>query len=286
MMGGRSSGLNETLITGRRFSFTVLVIAFALGSITILQLLPTMDEIEYSQEGYFNISKSDRARSIWNEEPVIFNQGRPELIESGPLYNVTSRELMAWFDIIVDYSEYLSERGVQWSFLFEPRDGVIKVGICDLTEEKAQLFVDIMKHYVPMGVISLQNATIIRLRAGTLPGYLTLDWEVDRYNLSSHVFVGKVTMKESKRIGENNSGGIFTYITVQVERYDKGWGENEVIVRHIGGTVGNITSSHIYAYNSPIFSVTVGQKYLFFNNKIEGEENLYTVKYIKMNMKP
>jgi len=150
-------------VSGRRFSFTVLVIAFALGSITSLQLLPTMDEIEYSQEGYFNISKSDRARSIWNEEPVIFNQGRPELIESGPLYNVTSRELMAWFDIVSDYGEYLLERGVQWSFIFEPRNGVIKVGICDLTDEKAQLFVDIMKHYVPMGVISLQNATIIKI---------------------------------------------------------------------------------------------------------------------------
>lgn len=120
----------------------------------------------------------------------------------------------------------------------------------------------------------------------TLPEYLTLDWEFDRYNLSSHVFVGKVTMKESKRIGENNSGGIFTYITVQVERYDKGEGENEVTVRHIGGTVGNMSSSVIHSHQSPIFSVTVGQKYIFFNNNIEGEENLYTVKYIKMNMKP
>ena len=274
------------VITGRRFGIGVLTLAFVLGSFNFFQLLPTIDEMEYSQAGYFTITNQDRSRQIWNEEPMIFYQGRPELIESGPLYNVTSRELMTWSDIIDDYSEYLSDRGVQLSVILEGRNSVIEVGIRDLTEEKAQLFVDTMKHYVPMGVIVLENVTIIRVRAGTLPGYLTLDWEVDRYNLSSHVFVGKVTKKESKRIGENNSGGIFTYITVQVERYDKGWGENEVIVRHIGGTVGNITSSHIYAYNSPIFSVTVGQKYIFFNNKIEGEENLYTVKYIKMNMKP
>ena len=273
-------------ITGKRFSLGVLTLAFVLGSFNTIQLLPTMNEREYSQAGYFTITDQDRSRQIWNEEPMIFYQGRPELIENGPLYNVTSREMMAWFDIIVDYSEYLSERGVQWSFLCEPRNGVIKVGICDLTEEKAQLFVDIMKHYVPMGVISLQNATIIRLSARTLPEYLTLDWEFDRYNLSSHVFVGKVTMKESKRIGENNSGGIFTYITVQVERYDKGEGEKEVTVRHIGGTVGNMSSSVIHSHHSPIFSVTVGQKYIFFNNKIEGEENLYTTHYIKMNMKP
>jgi len=150
-------------ITGRRFSIGVIALAFILGSFNTVQLLPTMDEMEYSQAGYFTITNQDRSRQIWNEEPMIFYQGRPELIERGPPYNVTSRELMAWFDIIVDYSEYLSERGVQWSFLFEPRNGVIKVGICDLTEEKAQLFVDIMKHYVPMGVISLQNATIIKI---------------------------------------------------------------------------------------------------------------------------
>jgi len=273
-------------ITGKRFGLGVLVVAFVFGSFNTIQLLPTTDDMEYSQAGYFTIMNQDRSRQIWNEEPMIFYQGRPELIESGPLYNVTSRELMAWSDIIVDYSEYLSERGVQLSVILEGRNSVLEVGICDLTEKKVQLFVDTMKHYVPMGVIVLENVTIIRVRAGTLPGYLTLDFEVNRYNLSSHVFVGKVTKKESKRIGENNSGGIFTYITVQVERYDKGWGENEVIVRHIGGTVGNMSSSVIHSHNSPIFSVTVGQKYIFFTNKIEGEENLYTVYYIKMNMKP
>ena len=151
------------VITGRRFGIGVLTLAFVLGAFNTIQLLPTMDEMEYSQAGYFTITNQDRSRQIWNEEPVIFNQGRPELIESGPLYNVTSRELMAWFDIVSDYTEYLSERGIQFSFLFEPRNGVIKVGICDLTEEKAQLFVDTMKHYVPMGVISLQNATIIKI---------------------------------------------------------------------------------------------------------------------------
>ena len=273
-------------IAGKRFGIGVLVLAFVLGSFNFFQLLPTIDEMEYSQAGYFTITNQDRSRQIWNEEPMIFYQGRPELIERRPLYNVTSRELMAWSDIIDDYSECLSERGVQLSVILEGRNSVIEVGICDLTEEKAQLFVDTMKHYVPMGVIVLENVTIIRVRAGTLPGYLTLDWEVDRYNLSSHVFVGKVTKKESKRIGENNSGGIFTYITVQVERYDKGEGENEVIVRHIGGTVGNMSSSVIHSHYGPIFSVTVGQKYIFFTNKIEGEENLYTVYYIKMNMKP
>jgi len=273
-------------ITGKRFSLGVLTLAFVLGSFNTIQLLPTMNEREYSQAGYFTITDQDRSRQIWNEEPMIFYQGRPELIENGPLYNVNSRELMAWSDIIFDYREYLSARGVQLSVVLEGRNSVIEVGICDLTEEKAQLFVDTMKHYVPMGVIVLENVTIISVRARTLPGYLTLDFEVDRYNLSSHVFVGKVTKKESKRIGENNSGGIFSYITVQVERYDKGEGEKEVTVRHIGGTVGNMSSSVIHSHHSPIFSVTVGQKYIFFNNKIEGEENLYTTHYIKMNMKP
>ncbi|MBA7605862.1 hypothetical protein ES703_12997 [subsurface metagenome] len=151
------------VVSNRRFSLGILGLAFILGSFNTVQLLPTMDEMEYSQAGYFTITNQDRSRQIWNEEPMIFYQGRPELIERGPLYNVTSRELMAWSDIIFDYGEYLSERGVQLSFLFEPRNGVIKVGICDLTDEKAQLFVELMKHYVPMGVIILQNATIIKL---------------------------------------------------------------------------------------------------------------------------
>ena len=150
-------------VSGRRFSFIVLVIAFTLGSITSLQLLPTMDEMEYSQAGYFTITNQDRSRQIWNEEPMIFYQGRPEFIESGAPYNVTSQELMAWSDIISDYGEYLSERGVQLSLVLEGRNGGIEVGIRDLTEEKAQLFVDTMKHYVPMGVIVLENVTIIKI---------------------------------------------------------------------------------------------------------------------------
>jgi hypothetical protein len=188
---------------------------------------------------------------------------------------------MAWFDIIVDYSECLSERGVQWSFLFEPRDGVIKVGICDLTEEKAQLFVDIMKHYVPMGVISLQNATIIRLSARTLPEYLTLDFEVETYNSSSHVFIGEVTRKEARKVGDNGSNITFTYVTVQVERYDKGEGENEVVVRYEGGTVDNITASEVYYSPHGTVSLIIGQKAIFFTNKVEGEENLYNTYYVK-----
>lgn len=150
-------------VSNRMFSLGILGLAFILGSFNTVQLLPTMDEMEYSQAGYFTVTNQDRSRQIWNGEPMIFYQGRPELIERGPLYNVTSRELMAWSDIIFDYREYLSERGVQLSLILEGRNGVIKVGICDLTEEKAQLFVDIMKHYVPMGVIILQNATIIKI---------------------------------------------------------------------------------------------------------------------------
>ena len=150
-------------VSNRRLSLGILGLAFILGSFNTIQLLPTMDEMEYSQAGYFTVTNQDRSRQIWNEEPTIFYQGRPELVERGSPYNVTSQELMAWSDIIFDYNEYLSERGVLLSLILEGRNGVIKVGICDLTEEKAQLFVDIMKHYVPMGVIILQNATIIKI---------------------------------------------------------------------------------------------------------------------------
>ena len=149
--------------TGRRFSFTVLIITFTLGSITSLQLLPTMDEIEYSQEGFFSISKSDRSRSIWNGEPVVFYEGRPNhRVRSENPNNVTSQELLAWKQVLRDYYGYLKELGIQWCALgTSPLNGTVVYSMCDLTEEKVELFVDTMKYYVPMGVIVLVNECVV-----------------------------------------------------------------------------------------------------------------------------
>ena len=146
-------------VSGRRFSFIVLVIAFTLGSITSLQLLPTMDEIEYSQEGYFTISKQDRSRSIWNGEPVVFYEGRPNhRVRSENPNNVTSQELLAWNQVLWGYRGYLKEMGIRVRGLgISPLNGTLVLSVCDLTEEKVELFVDTMKYYVPMGVVVLVN---------------------------------------------------------------------------------------------------------------------------------
>ena len=114
----------------------------------------------------------------------------------------------------------------------------------------------------------------------TLPEYLTLDFEVETYNLSSHVFFGEVTRKESRKVGNNSSYDVFTYITVQVERYDKGEGKNEVVVRYEGGTIGNMSYTAIYTPHD-IVSLIVGQEAIFFTNKVEGKENLYYTYYVK-----
>lgn len=149
-------------ITGRRFSFTVLIIAFTLGSFNTIQLLPTMNEREYSQAGYFTITNQDRSRQIWNEEPVVYYEGRPNpQVESETPNNVTLEELRAWKQVLMDYLDHLSEIGIKWSGLgTSPLNGTIELCVCDLTEEKVHLFVDTMKHYVPMGVMVLVNATI------------------------------------------------------------------------------------------------------------------------------
>ena len=151
------------MITGRRFSFTVLIITFTLGSITSFQLLPTMDEINYSQEGYFNISKSDRTRTIWNGEPVVFYEGRPNFrVRSENPNNVTSQELLAWQDVLWDYRGFLKEMGIQVCALdTSPLNGTVVYWIRDLTEEKVDLFIDTMKYYVPMGIVVLVNECLV-----------------------------------------------------------------------------------------------------------------------------
>lgn len=114
-----------------------------------------------------------------------------------------------------------------------------------------------------------------------LPEYLTLDFEVETYNSSSHVFIGEVTRKESRKVGDNGSNITFTYVTVQVERYDKGEGENEVVVRYEGGTVDNITASEVYYSPHGTVSLIIGQKAIFFTNSVEGKYNLYETYYVK-----
>ena len=114
-----------------------------------------------------------------------------------------------------------------------------------------------------------------------LPEYLTLDFEVETYNSSSHVFIAEVTRKEARKVGDNGSNITFTYVTVQVERYDKGEGENEVVVRYEGGTVDNITASEVYYSPHGTVSLIIGQKAIFFTNKVEGKENLYYTYYVK-----
>lgn len=155
-------------VTGKELSIGILGLAFILGSFNIVQLLPTMDEMEYCQAGYFTITNQDRSRSIWDDEPVVYYEGRPNLqVEHEISNNVTLQELMAWSDIVFNYREYLSERGVHLSFIGVGCYGAIeigvRVGVRDLTDEKVQLFVDTMKHYVPMGIIIFNNATIIKL---------------------------------------------------------------------------------------------------------------------------
>jgi hypothetical protein len=148
--------------SNRRLSLGVLGLAFILGSFNTIQLLPTMNEMEYSQAGYFTITNQDRSRQIWNEEPVVYYQGRPNpRVESETPNNVTLQELRAWKQVLMEYLDHLSEIGIEWSGLgTSPLNGTIELCICDLTEEKVHLFVDTMKHYVPMGVMVLVNATI------------------------------------------------------------------------------------------------------------------------------
>jgi hypothetical protein len=118
-----------------------------------------MDEIEYSQAGYFNISKSDRTRSIWNGEPVVFYEGRPNhRVRSENPNNVTSQELLAWNQVLWGYRGYLKEMGIRVRGLgISPLNGTLVLSVCDLTIERAALFVDTMKYYVPMGVVVLVN---------------------------------------------------------------------------------------------------------------------------------
>jgi len=149
-------------VSNRRLSLGILGLAFILGSFNTVQLLPTMDEMEYSQAGYFTITNQDRTRQIWNEEPVVYYQGRPNpRVESETPNKVTLQELRAWKQVLMEYLDHLSEIGIEWSGLgTSPLNGTIELCICDLTEEKVHLFVVTMKHYVPMGVMVLVNATI------------------------------------------------------------------------------------------------------------------------------
>lgn len=126
----------------------------------------------------------------------------------------------------------------------------------------------------------LQTSSIQLSSDVNLPEYLTRDFEVGTYNASTHVFIGEATTKESKKIVEDNSRGFYTYVTVQVERYDKGEGEKEVIVRYEGGTVGNKTSVVSSSPHGTI-SITIGGKYVFFTNKVEENDNLYYTYYVK-----
>lgn len=150
------------VITGRRFGIGVLTLAFVLGSFNTIQLLPTMNGIEYCQAGYFTITNQGRTRSIWDEKPVVYYEGRPNpQVESETPNNVTLQELRAWKQVLMEYLDHLSEIGIEWSGLgTSPLNGTIELCVCDLTEEKVHLFVDTMKHYVPMGVMVLVNATI------------------------------------------------------------------------------------------------------------------------------
>lgn len=150
------------VVSNRMFSLGILGLAFILGSFNTVQLLPTMDEMEYSQVGYFTITNQDRSRSIWAEEPLVYYEGRPNpQVESETPNNVTLEELRAWKQVLMDYLDHLSEIGIEWSGLgTSPLNCTIELCVCDLTEEKVHLFVDTMKHYVPMGVMVLVNATI------------------------------------------------------------------------------------------------------------------------------
>ena len=141
----------------------MLIIAFTLGSITSLQLLPAMDEIEYSQEGYFNITNQDRSRSIWNGEPIVFYEGRPNFrVRSENPNNVTSQELLAWQQVLWNNRGFLKEMGIQGRGLgVSPLNGTLVFSVCDLTEDGVDLFENTMKYYVPMGVIVLVNECLV-----------------------------------------------------------------------------------------------------------------------------
>jgi len=182
------------VITGRRFGFGVLTLAFVLGSFNTIQLLPTMNGIEYCQEGYFNISKSDRSRSIWDEEPVVFYEGRPNhRVRSENPNNVSSQELRAWQQVLWDYHGYLKEMGIQWCGLgTSPLNGTVVYYMCDLTEEKVELFVDTMKYYVPMGVVVLVNACVVGVGFEPLKSETTFNVII---GLNKYVFDSKDTAK-------------------------------------------------------------------------------------------
>ena len=150
-------------VTGKELGIGILGLAFILGSFNIVQLLPTMDEMEYCQAGYFTITNQDRSRSIWNEEPVVYYEGRPNhRVRSENPNNVTSQELLAWQDVLWDYRGFLKEMGIQVCALgASPLNGTLVFSVCDLTEEKVDLFVDTMKYYVPMGIVVLVNECLV-----------------------------------------------------------------------------------------------------------------------------
>lgn len=111
------------------------------------------------------------------------------------------------------------------------------------------------------------------------PSYLKRQFEIETYDTASHVFAGEVVKVESKWVNTSKSNLIYTFATVKISNYDKGQGNDEVIVRYKGGVVGNIGSVVCYTPHG-IVDMQKGQQVIVFSKQPD-KDNVYETWYVK-----
>ncbi len=111
------------------------------------------------------------------------------------------------------------------------------------------------------------------------PTYLERQFEIETYDIASHVFTGEVVKVISKWVNTSKSNLIYTFATIKISNYDKGQGNNEVVVRYKGGVVGNICSVVCYTPHG-IVDMQKGQQVIVFSKQPD-EDNIYDTWYVK-----
>lgn len=111
------------------------------------------------------------------------------------------------------------------------------------------------------------------------PTYLERQFEIETYDIASHVFTGEVVKVVSKWVNTSKSNLIYTFATVEISNYDKGQGNDEVVVRYKGGVVGNIGSVVCYTPHG-IVDMKKGQQVIVFSKQPD-ENDIYETWYVK-----
>ncbi|MCW4012283.1 MAG: matrixin family metalloprotease [Candidatus Bathyarchaeota archaeon] len=101
---------------------------------------------------------------------------------------------------------------------------------------------------------------------------------------SSHVFFGEVKSIECKIINTNQGKMIVSYARVEINKYNKGDGPDEVIVSYYGGEVGDFGQAHFYNPGN-LIRLEEGKEYKIYSNKLQKKANEYSTYYVETTEK-